>query len=97
MTIVRHEAPTEIVIEIDGAFDMDTASCLFELVEGLDRMPLTLDFREVRLFHDSAISSLAEALSRHPEARVVGLSQHQFRLLRYLTPAHTPSPLPGGP
>lgn len=88
MTIARHDAPTEIVIEIDGAFDMDAASCLFELVEGLGRTPLTLDFREVRLFHDSAISGLAEALSRHPEARVVGLSQHQFRLMRYVAPAH---------
>ena len=84
MTIARHDELAETVITVEGAFDIDAADRLQDLVQGVaEGAPLTLDFREVRLFHDSAIASLAAALSSHPEARLVGLSLHQFRLLRY--------------
>jgi anti-anti-sigma regulatory factor len=85
MTVERHTAYAHTVITIDGAFDRAAASYLQELVSGVAaETPLTLDFREVRLFHDSAIAPLAAAISSHPDARLVGLSQHQYRLLQYV-------------
>jgi hypothetical protein len=84
MSVVRRTAPAETVITVAGAFDRDAATRLEALVNevALEAL-LTLDFREVRLFHDSAVASLAHALSSHPNARLVGLSQHHYRLLRY--------------
>jgi len=84
MTIEHPSVATETVIRVDGAFDVDAACRLQALVAEVGAgCPLTLDFREVRLFHDSAICSLAAALSSHPDTRVVGLSLHHYRLLRY--------------
>lgn len=92
MTVVRHWDPHATVITVDGSFDADAARSLQHFVNDVaEGSPLTLDFREVRLFHDSAIASLAEALSNHPAARLVGLSQHQYRLLQYVDPT-APAP-----
>jgi hypothetical protein len=83
--ITRVSEPAETVIRLDGAFDCAAAKRLESLVDDVATgVPLTLDFREVRLFHDSAIVWLAAALSRHPGAHLVGLSQHHYRLLRYV-------------
>lgn len=85
MPITQLSAPAGTVIRLEGAFDCAAATRLHALVDDVaDGAKLTLDFREVRLFHDSAIASLADALARHPDARLVGLSQHQYRLLRYV-------------
>ncbi|HET7753445.1 MAG TPA: hypothetical protein VFK85_06005 [Anaeromyxobacteraceae bacterium] len=94
MSIERHSQPSSTEILVDGVFDRVTASRLQALVGDVDPGSLlTLDFREVRLFHDSAIASLAAALSAHPGARLVGLSEHHYRLLRYVaSPSTTPTP-----
>jgi hypothetical protein len=85
MAITQLDAPAGTVIRLDGAFDRAAAARLQALVDDVaESAALTLDFREVRLFHDSAITSLADALARHPDARLVGLSEHQYRLLRYV-------------
>lgn len=88
MTIERHAAAAGTIITIDGAFDSAAGSYLEHLVSGVGASaPLTLDFREVRLFHDSAIAALAAALSSRPDARLVGLSEHHYRLLAYVADA----------
>lgn len=85
MPTVQQLTPPGTVIRLEGAFDCAAARRLHALVDGVpEGATLTLDFREVRLFHDSAIASLADALARHPQAQLVGLSQHQYRLLRYV-------------
>jgi anti-anti-sigma regulatory factor len=93
MTVARHWDPDATVISVDGAFDADAARCLEHFVNDVEAgSPLTLDFREVRLFHDFAIGSLAAALSHHPDAHLVGLSEHQYRLLRYVDAAAAVGP-----
>ena len=83
MAIERRGSPN-MVISVDGAFDNEAAAHLKALVLELDAgASVTVDFRAVRLFHDCAIEALAEALARHPTARLVGLSEHHYRLLRY--------------
>lgn len=93
MTVARREAANgSTVITIEGAFDNDAACRLQAIVrEVAPDALLTLDFRDVRLFHDCAISALAAAISEHRKVRFVGLSEHHYRLLRYVSRASSPS------
>ncbi len=91
MSIQAHEGTSGTVLQVDGAFDPDEADRLHLLLLALapDR-PVTLDFRAVRLFHDSAVARLARELGQRRVA-LLGLSEHHHRLLRYIGPnaAHT--------
>lgn len=84
---VLRESPGEVRLLITDAFDMAAAervrAALGDLCHG---SAVVLDFHEVRLFHASALESVARELSTEGEARVcmTGLPERQRRLLRYL-------------
>ena len=78
------------VVEVRGSFDPAEADRLHRLLLELEpRGPVTLDFRAVRLFHDSAVARLARELgdANRPVA-VLGLTEHHHRLLRSGAPRH---------
>ncbi len=74
-----------LVLRFDGAFDAAEGWKLHEALAALDAADrVTLDFAQVRQFHDFAIALLAQDISSldgRVEAR--GLSHHQRRILRY--------------
>jgi hypothetical protein len=82
--IVREFEPVEIRME--GVFDVTAAQ---SIVRALDKSPTDADVRidltHVREFHDFAVAVLAQALApRRDHVAVLGLRQHQLRLLTYL-------------
>ena len=85
MMNVTRGAGGEIVIRIDGTFDPQAA---LRLSGRLGEVPagaeLILDFSRARELQDRGLAAMAGPLAgRHP-LHVLGLSQHQRRLLRYL-------------
>jgi STAS domain len=76
------------VVALDGAFDRAAADRLHEMLLELEPRPVTVDFRRVRVFEDSAVARLAGETSRGQQVALIGLSLHHWRLLRYLEPAH---------
>ncbi len=86
MSIQRHDGANGTVVELTGAFDPAEADRLHALLLELEpAMPVTLDFREVRLFHDLAVARLARELDgEHRHVALLGLSEHHHRLLRYI-------------
>ena len=74
-----------VVLRLAGTFDAAEA---WRVHDALGDFPpgtrVSLDFREVRVFHDFAIALLArELLARHGRVTAVGLCQHQRRILKY--------------
>ncbi len=74
-----------LVLRFDGTFDAAEGWKLHEALAAVDPADrVTLEFGQVRQFHDFAIALLAQDLSNldgRVEAR--GLSHHQRRILRY--------------
>jgi hypothetical protein len=87
------------VVALEGHFGTAEADRLHAALQQLapDR-PLTIDFRAVRVFHDSAVVRIATDLaSGHGmHVNVLGLSEHHWRLLRYfgLDPLAASEPAP---
>ena len=84
--MVRTERGDDIVVLcLQGTFDAAEA---WRVHDALGQFPpetrVSLDFREVRAFHDFAIALLArDLLTRHGRVEANGLCQHQRRLLKY--------------
>ncbi len=84
--IQSHEEARGTVLELSGSFSTDEAERVREMIRALEpHRPVTIDFREVRLCHDTAVARLARDLVES-ERRVslLGLSEHHHRLLRYI-------------
>ncbi len=78
-------AGEHILLRLDGTFDADEGWRLHDVLSRIDPGALvTLDFSQVRRFHDFAIALLAQDISSL-EGRIAarGLCQHQLRILRY--------------
>ena len=72
-------------LSLEGTFDAAAAWRVHDALSQLSpRSRVSLDFREVRAFHDFAIALLAQDLPAHQgRLQVGGLGQHQRRILRY--------------
>ncbi len=74
------------MLALNGSFGPAEEERLQAMLRTFDpERPITIDFREVRLFHDLAVARLARdigELNRH--VSLVGLSEHHHRLLRYI-------------
>ena len=86
MPIVTREDRYETIVAVHDCFDASDADELHEVlvrIEG-DRA-VTIDFRDVRRIEDFVIARLAQDFAHRP-VRVVGLCEHQRRILRYFAP-----------
>ncbi|HUK62063.1 MAG TPA: STAS domain-containing protein [Dongiaceae bacterium] len=74
------------VIVLRGSFDATEAHRLLEFVASLPRSArVSVDFHEASLVDDFALATLAaEVAHEGPHVELVGLSEHLYRLLRYL-------------
>jgi CheY-like chemotaxis protein len=73
------------VVRVAGSFDASDADQLWSLASADAGGPVTIDFHEVRSAGDLAIARLATGLLEHShQVSIVGLSEHQHRLLRYI-------------
>ena len=78
-------ATEPFVIEREGTFDILAAQEVARALAGAPHFEVCLDLSQVRVFHDFGLAVLAQSLAgRSPRVRVLGLNQHQVRLLRYL-------------
>lgn len=78
---------TELFLRIDGAFDVDAAMRVREMVVGaVPGTSVWVDVSEARECHDAAVAVLADAAARRRSVTVGvrGLGPHQLRMLRYL-------------
>jgi hypothetical protein len=75
-----------MVVSINGAaFDFAAVEHLHNLLLELDpAQPLTIDFRSVRIIHDTAVARLAhDLLPAFTRVLLLGLGEHHRRLMRY--------------
>ncbi len=90
MTITAQIGSTGTVLALEGSFDLDGAERLHDALRQIDAgRSITVDFHEVRLFHDLAVARLARELNDLNDAggrrlTLLGLSEHHHRLLRYV-------------
>ena len=84
--IQAHEETRGVVLELSGSFNTDEADRVREMIRSMEpHRPVTIDFREVRLCHDSAVARLArEIIESDRRVSLLGLSEHHRRLLRYI-------------
>jgi len=85
MVRTDRDAGDAVVLGLEGTFDAAEAWRLHDtLVQLAPGTRVSLDFREVRAFHDFAIALLAQDLLAHRgRIQAAGLCQHQRRLLKY--------------
>jgi anti-anti-sigma regulatory factor len=87
VTIDARQSRSGLVLVVHGAFDrqgtQDVEAAVAELGPGAR---VTIDLHDVRVCDDAAVAQLARDLSEDLAASVelVGLSEHHWRLLRYL-------------
>ena len=77
----------EVLLRIDGAFDLDAALRIRELVvHALPGTSFWIDVSDARECHDAAVAVLADAATRRRSVTVGvrGLGPHQLRMLRLL-------------
>lgn len=75
-------------LRVQGVFDEDEARHLAEVLSRVaPRQRVRVHFHHVRHFHDHVVAMLAHELSASygRNIELVGLSQHQHRMLRYMT------------
>ncbi len=95
MPIITREDRYETVLAVHDAFDANDADELHDVLLRIERdRAVTIDLREVRRVEDFVIARLAQE-SAHRPMRVLGLCEHQRRILRYFAPeplaeAHEP-------
>jgi anti-anti-sigma regulatory factor len=91
MAIESHDETNGGVFEVRGSFDPDEADRLHALLHAAKHQRVTIDFRGVRILHDSAVARLAPELEdRGRHVALLGLNEHHRRLLRYC--ASSPQP-----
>jgi anti-anti-sigma regulatory factor len=76
----------ELLIEMDGVFDVPAAKRLGRTLERVRRgRAIRIDVARVSFFEDFGLALLAQALGETRAGRVVlrGLRAHQLRILRY--------------
>lgn len=75
----------EVTLTLEGTFDSAAAWRVHDLLAHLaPATRVSLDFREVRAFHDFAIALLAkDILAMRGNIEATGLCQHQRRILKY--------------
>jgi anti-anti-sigma regulatory factor len=89
----------EVLIELDGVFDVPAAKRLAGALERASRGEVVrIDLARVASFEDFGLALLAQALRETRAARVAlrGLRTHQLRILRYfgLDPARLRARVP---
>ena len=84
MSLEARHVADGTVVEVHGAFDTAEAERLRAVLREIAcERPVTLDFHAVRRFDDAAVARLAgEVAERH--VALLGLSEHHYRLLRYM-------------
>ncbi len=85
MAIVTIERDDGTVLVVKDGFDASDARKLQELLLRNRDHAITVDFRAARHIEDFVIARLAPELKA---LHVLGLTDHQRRLLRYLRSAH---------
>jgi hypothetical protein len=79
-------------LQVDGVFDEEEARHLVSLLARFaPRQRVRVYFHHVRQFHDRVVALLVGELTA-PYGRnieLAGLSQHQLRVLRYMTGSRT--------
>ncbi len=91
--ITSDEFSSTHVLRVDGSFDASAAWELHDMLRmAAPGVPVTIDFRQVRRFDDVAVGILADDVTSAPRlVSLLGLGQHQLRMLRFLgvaDPAH---------
>jgi len=83
---VLHPQSGGAVVRLEGLLDVGEADQLAELIVGLrDDGPVAVDLHEARAVNDHALVRLARALAAAAgRCRIVGISEHHSRLLRYV-------------
>jgi CheY-like chemotaxis protein len=83
MSIVLLEHADDTVLAVQDGFGANDGGQLHELLLRIGReRAITIDFREVRGIEDFVLARLAPEFARRP-MRVLGLSDHQHRILHY--------------
>ncbi len=84
--IQAHDDGRQTVLELNGAFGPVEEERLKNVLCDLEPdRPITIDFREVRLFQDFAVARLARDIAQlQRRVALIGLSEHHRRLLRYI-------------
>ena len=84
-------AEDRVVLRFEDTFDPSQVWRLSEIMSKVaPGTHITLDFSQVREFHDVAFARLAQEIIRatevssHVDLSVRGLRQHQLRILKYL-------------
>lgn len=86
MAIVMLEHADETVLAVQDGFGASDAEELHDRLSRIARdRAVTIDFRDVRRIEDFVIARLAQELAHRP-VRVLGLCEHQRRILRYFAP-----------
>ncbi len=86
LTVIRRPATGGAVVAIEGHFEVGDVDRLHVLASTLHvDGSVSLDFHKVRWASDTAIVRLAGELRNVPRpVSMVGLSEHQRRLLKYI-------------
>lgn len=82
----RRSRRSEVVVELEGAFDVPAAKRVGGLLErARPGDAIRIDAARVSAFEDFGLAVLAQALGETRAARVAlrGLRSHQLRILRY--------------
>jgi anti-anti-sigma regulatory factor len=85
MAITERSGRSSTTLHLRGTFDAAEAERLHQTLARSDSgETVTVDFHEVRQFHDLAVARLVSEL-RESGGRVIvhGLSEHHHRLMRY--------------
>jgi len=84
LTIVMRTPSGGALVKVEGSFDARDADPLCSIASAVAGRSVTLDFHEARSVSDCAVARLATGLEeRHVHASLVGLTEHQHRLLKY--------------
>jgi anti-anti-sigma regulatory factor len=87
MTAEHEERAEELVIHLEGTFDVPAAWRVRDTIARVrPGQRVCIDLTHVRESYDFGIAVLAQALGPHDarRVRIRGLRQHQLRMLRYL-------------
>jgi sporulation protein YlmC with PRC-barrel domain len=88
MTVMTLEDEHETVLTVEDRFEMSDADELHDVLLKIERdRPVTIDFRSVRRIEDFVIARLAQDFTR-TSMRILGLSEHQHRIVRYFAPEY---------
>jgi anti-anti-sigma regulatory factor len=85
MVKARQTANERLKVSFEGTFDAAEAWRVHDMLAHVaPATHVSLDFREVRAFHDFAVALLAkDILAMRGRVEATGLCQHQRRILKY--------------